>query len=69
MAPSTGDERAHRQTDAVQREMRLLRAADETEDPDLVETVGEEQRREREAREDDDAEGEGEGDGEGEGEG
>jgi hypothetical protein len=57
MAPSTGDERAHRQTDAVQREMRLRRAADEAEDRDLVETVGEEQRREREAREDDDADG------------
>ena len=53
MAPSTGDERAHRQTDAVQREMRLRRAADEAEEPDLVETVGEEQRRAREAADDD----------------
>ena len=53
MAPSTGDERAHRQTDAVQREMRLRRAADETEEHDLVETVGDEQRRAREADDDD----------------
>ena len=54
MAPSTGDERAHRQTDAVQREMQLRRTADEREEPDLVETVGEEQRRAREAAADDD---------------
>jgi hypothetical protein len=53
MPPSTGDERAHRQTNAVQSEMRRLRATDEPEDPHLVETVGEEQRREREAIEDD----------------
>jgi len=60
MAPSTGDERAHRQRDAVQTEMRRMRAHDEPAEPDdLVETVGEEQRREREALEED-----GDGDGE-----
>jgi hypothetical protein len=53
MPPSTGDERAYRQRDAVQREMQRVRASDEPDDPDLVETVGEEQRREREALEDD----------------
>jgi hypothetical protein len=53
MPPSTGDEGAGRQTDAVQREMQRRRAADEPEEPDLVETTGEEQRREREAVEDD----------------
>lgn len=49
MAPSTGDEGAGRRTDAVQREMQRRRRADERDEPDLVETTGEEQRREREA--------------------
>jgi hypothetical protein len=53
MAPSTGDEQAGRQTDAVQREMQRRRRADERDEPDLVERTGEEQRREREALEDD----------------
>jgi hypothetical protein len=60
MPPSTGNERAHRQRDAVQTEMRRMRAHDEPDDgDDLVETVGEEQRREREALEpDEDGDGE-----------
>jgi hypothetical protein len=50
---STGDQRAHRQRDAVQREMQRRRASDEPDDPELVETVGEEQRRERDVLADD----------------
>jgi hypothetical protein len=53
MAPSTSDEGADRQREAVRREMRILRASDEPDDPDIVETVGEEQRPERAALEDD----------------
>jgi hypothetical protein len=51
MPPSTGDDDAARRTDAVQREMQRLRTADEPDDPDLIGTVGEEQRRQREAAE------------------
>ncbi|HEX2102871.1 MAG TPA: hypothetical protein VHF51_04430 [Solirubrobacteraceae bacterium] len=53
MAPSTGDDR---QLDAVQREMQRRKAQGEPDDPDLVETVGEEQRRQRAALDDDAAE-------------
>ena len=53
MAPSTGDEAAGRQMDAVQREMQRRRNADEPDEPDLVETTGKEQRRERETIEGD----------------
>jgi hypothetical protein len=53
MPNSTGDQRAHRQRDAVQREMQRRRASDEPNDPELVETVEDEQRRERDALADD----------------
>jgi hypothetical protein len=52
MAPSTDNEHTDRQRDAVRREMQIRDAGGEPEDPDLVETVGEEQRRERDAMED-----------------
>ena len=51
MPPSTGDDSAARRTDAVQREMQRRRTADEVDEPDLVGTVGEEQRRQRDALE------------------
>jgi hypothetical protein len=53
MSPSTGDEDTGRRRAAVEREMRRIREDDRDADPDLVDTVGEEQRREREALEDD----------------
>jgi hypothetical protein len=53
MPPSTGDKRAHRQTDAVQSEMRRIRATDEPEEADPVDTVADEQEREREAVDED----------------
>jgi hypothetical protein len=53
MPESTGDERVQRQREAVERELRRVRESDEA---DLVDTVGEEQRRERAVQEDDDEE-------------
>jgi hypothetical protein len=47
MSPTTGDERDRRQREAVRSEMQRQRAADEREERDPVEAVGEEQRRER----------------------
>ena len=49
MASSTPDDNAGRRTDAVQREMQRRRTADQPDEPDLVGTVGDEQRRQREA--------------------
>ena len=51
MPESTGDERVQRQREAVERELQRTR---ESNDGDLVDTVGKEQRRERAVHEDDD---------------
>jgi hypothetical protein len=53
MPHSTGDEAVQRQREAVERELQRTRESD---DGDLVDRVGEEQRRERAVREDDDDE-------------
>jgi hypothetical protein len=50
MPKSTGDERVQRQREAVERELQRVRESD---DGDLVDRVGEEQRRERAVNEDD----------------
>jgi hypothetical protein len=57
MPPSNGDDSAARRTDAVRREMQRLRTADESDEPDLLDTVGDEQRRRREADDDEDGDG------------
>jgi hypothetical protein len=51
MPKSTGDERVQRQREAVEREFQRVRESD---DGDLVDRVGEEQRRERAVNQEDD---------------
>jgi hypothetical protein len=55
MPPSTGDDDDARRREAVERELRRADEPDDGEDRDLVDTVGDEQRREREALDEDDA--------------